>query len=384
MTPGLYLAWLQLTKRKGHFLAAIAGVAFAVTLMLGQIGLRDSLLETSTRLYQRFKADIIMTSWQYQFQQGAGALPERRIAQTLSVPGVQTCAPVRIGWGGLKNPDDYQVRQIVVIGVVPSEGVFDFEGQTAMIEALREPDTFLFDSNSRPMFGPIADRTRQQGAMPIELSQRQGRVVGLFALGPGFATDGHLITSDLTYRRVTAGLASPLPALGLIKVQPGADPRVVREELERTLPRDVRFVLRNDFLEQERQYWLKTSPIGFVFTAGLLIGLVVGSVVVYQILYTDVSNHLWEYATMKAMGYRDRQLFLLVVLQSILMSIIGFVPGVLIAKAIFMVTHQATLLPLELSVVRLTQVYFLTLSMCCGSGMLAMLVLRQADPADIF
>ncbi|MEO8025498.1 MAG: ABC transporter permease DevC [Bryobacteraceae bacterium] len=384
MTPGLHLAWLQLTKRKGHFFAAIAGVSFAVTLMLGQIGLRDSLLETSTRLYSRFRADIVMTSWQYQFQQGSGALPERRIVQVLGVPGVLSCAPVRIGWAGLKNPVDHQIRQIVLLGIQPGETVLDFDGQTTGFEALREPDTFLFDSDSRAMFGPLADQARRSGTIPIEVSQRQGRIVGLFELGPGFATDGHLITSDLTYRRVTAGIATPLPALGLIRVQPGSDVTQVIERLRESLPRDVRFVSAADFQEQERQYWLRTSPIGFVFTAGLLIGLVVGAVVVYQILYSDVSNHLWEYATMKAMGYRDRQLFLLVVEQSILMSIIGFIPGCLIAKGIFVVTHRATLLPLELSAARLSEVYFLTLLMCCLSGALAMFVLRSADPADIF
>jgi putative ABC transport system permease protein len=121
-----------------------------------------------------------------------------------------------------------------------------------------------------------------------------------------------------------------------------------------------------------------------VFTAGLLIGLVVGSVVVYQILYTDVSNHLWEYATMKAMGYRNRQLFRLVIAQSLLMSVLGFLPGCLIAKTIFLVTHRATLLPLDLQLDRLAAVYLLTTLMCCGSGMLAMFALRSADPADIF
>lgn len=384
MTAGPHLAWLQLTKRKGHFVAATAGVSFAVTLMLGQIGLRDSLLETSTRLYASMRADIVMTSWQYQFQQGSGVIPERRIAQALAVPGVVSSAPVRIAWGALRNPEDHQVRQIVLIGVSPSDQLFHLDGQTTTLRALQEPDTYLFDAHSRAMFGPLATMVRRSGRVPIELSQRQGEIVGLFELGPGFATDGHLITSDLTFRRVTAGISSPLPALGLIRLAPGAERAEVMERLRTALPPDVRFVAFPEFLEQERQYWLRTSPIGFVFTAGLLIGLVVGSVVVYQILYTDVSNHLWEYATMKAMGYRDQQLFLLVVEQSILMSVLGFIPGCLIAKVIFVITHNATLLPLDLLPARLTEVYILTLLMCTGSGMLAMLALRSADPADIF
>lgn len=384
MTAGLHFAWLQLTKRKSHFAAATAGVAFAVTLMLGQIGLRDSLLDTSTRLYSSLQADIVMTSWQYQFQQGAGNVPERRIFQARGVPGVASASGIQIGWAGLKNPLDYQVRQIVLIGIKPSDGELFLSGQTANFESLREPDTFFFDTNSREMFGPFARWVRQAGRAPVEVWQRRGNIVGLFELGPGFATDGHLITSDLTFRRVTAGIASPLPALGLIRLQPSADPQHVLSALRSSLPRDVRFSLLKDFLAEEKEFWLRTSPIGFVFTVGLLIGLVVGSVVVYQILYTDVSNHLWEYATMKAMGYRDGQLFSLVILQSILMSLIGFLPGCLIAKAVFAITHLYTLLPLEMTSLRLLQVYSLTFLMCCGSGMLAMLTLRSADPAEIF
>lgn len=384
MTAGTYLAWRQLSKQKGHFAAALAGVAFAVTLMLGQIGLRDSLLATATRLYLHLNADIVMTSWQYQFQQGTGVITERRFAQALAVAGVDSCAPLQIGWAALKNPSDYQEHQIVLLGFNPSDDVFRFDGQPVRFDALTENGSLLFDDHSRSMFGPIAAAARDARRVRVQASRHEADVVGLFRLGPGFGTDGYMITSDLTYRALTAGTSSPLPALGLIRIQPGADAKSVAHNLAAALPTDVRFVTMPDFIEQEQQYWLRVSPIGFVFTAGLLIGLVVGSVVVYQILYTDVSNHRAEYATMKAMGYRDGQLALLVLRQAELMSVLGFIPGALMADAIYAITRNATLLPLEMSFARLSQVYFLTLLMCAGSGAFAMLALRKADPAEIF
>ena len=136
MTAGTYLAWRQLSKQKGHFAAALAGVAFAVTLMLGQIGLRDSLLATATRLYLHLKADIVLTSWQYQFQQGTGVITERRFAQALAVPGVVSCSPLQIGWAALKNPSDYQEHQIVLLGFNPTDDVFRFDGQPVRFDAL--------------------------------------------------------------------------------------------------------------------------------------------------------------------------------------------------------------------------------------------------------
>jgi putative ABC transport system permease protein len=384
MTAGIHLAWLQLTKQKGHFLAALAGVAFAVTLMLGQIGLRDSLLTAAVRLYSHLNADIVMTSWQYQFEQGAGVIAEERFAQALAVPGVLSCAPLDIGWAALKNPVNYQEHQIVLLGLNPADDVFHFDGQHVKFDALTESGALLFDDESRAMFGPIAAQARAHEPVQVQASRREAEVVGLFRLGPGFGTDGHLIASDFTYRMLTTGTSSPLPALGLIRIRPGADASQVIRNLSATLPSDVRFATMPQFLEQEKNYWLRVSPIGFVFTAGLLIGLVVGSVVVYQILYSDVSNHRAEYATMKAMGYRDAQLSLLVMRQAVLMSVLGFIPGALLADAIYTITRNATLLPLEMTAARSAQVYLLTLLMCAGSGAFAMLALRKADPAEIF
>jgi putative ABC transport system permease protein len=382
MTAGTHLAWLQLTNQKGHFAAALAGVAFAVTLMLGQIGLRDSLLSTATRLYSHLNADIVMTSWQYQFQQGSGVVAEKRFAQARALPQVLSCAPLQIGWAALRNPLDRHEHQIVLLGSNPSDDVFRFDGQEVNIAALTRSETVLFDDQSRGMFGPIAAEVRARNALSVQISNREAEIVGLFRLGPGFGTDGHVIASDITFRTLTTG--SPLPALGLIRVRPGEDLAETIRSLTAALPSDVRFLPMPVFMEQEKEYWLKTSPIGFVFTAGLVMGLVVGSVVVYQILYTDVSNHRAEYATMKAMGYRDLQLALLVFRQAMLISVLGFIPGALMADAIYTVTRNATLLPLEMTFERSAQVYLLTLIMCGGSGAFAMLALRKADPAETF
>jgi putative ABC transport system permease protein len=382
MTAGTHLAWLQLTNQKGHFAAALAGVAFAVTLMLGQIGLRDSLLSTATRLYSHLNADIVMTSWQYQFQQGSGVIAGKRFAQARALPQVLSCSPLQIGWAALRNPSDGHEHQIVLLGSNPSDDVFRFDGQDVDLAALKQSGTLLFDDQSRAMFGPIAAQVRARHGLSVQISNRQADIVGLFRLGPGFGTDGHAIASDITFQALTTG--SPLPALGLIRIRPGEDIGQTIRSLTAALPSDVHFLPTQEFMEQEKGYWLKTSPIGFVFTAGLVMGLVVGSVVVYQILYTDVSNHRAEYATMKAMGYRDLQLALLVFRQAMLISVLGFIPGALMADAIYTVTRNATLLPLEMTAARSAQVYLLTLIMCGGSGLFAMLALRKADPAETF
>jgi putative ABC transport system permease protein len=115
-----------------------------------------------------------------------------------------------------------------------------------------------------------------------------------------------------------------------------------------------------------------------------MMGLFVGSIIVYQILYTDVSDHLGEYATLKAMGYRDRYLFGVVIQESVILSVFGFLPGIGISQLLYSFAARATLLPVHMTAARSVAVYGLTVCMCIFSGVLAMRRLKQADPADIF
>ena len=154
--------------------------------------------------------------------------------------------------------------------------------------------------------------------------------------------------------------------------------------LWRALPPDVRVLTRNEFVELERRYWATNTPIGFIFKIGVLMGLFVGCIIVYQILYTDVSSHLREYATLKAMGYTERFMFSVVMQQSFFLSILGFLPALLISEVVYIVTERMTLLPFHMTAGRIIVVYALTMLMCAASASLAVRRLKQADPAEIF
>ncbi len=381
MRAGPELAWLQLTKQKGHFLAAISGVAFAVALMFSQIGLRDALLISSTDLYRHLDADLIMTSWEYRFQQGTQFFPQARSTQALSVPGVLTAEPIWISLQPLENPETHRSATISVIGFRPATAVWRLDGKPNL-ERLTEPDTVLYDADSRSLFGPVDRLLARQGHVPLLAARHLVEAVGSFNLMPSFGTDGYLFMGDETYRSVSPGFAEPMVCA--IRLQPGADPASVLAELRAAMPPDVRFWTRDGLIEVEKRYWLEQSAVGVVFTAMLALAIVVGAVVVYQILYSDVTNHLPEYATMKAMGYADGKLFRLILLQSVYISVLGFACGEGFGEIIFVLLRRATLLPMALTVPRTLEVYGMTLAMCAVSGSLAMLALRGADPAEIF
>jgi len=187
----------------------------------------------------------------------------------------------------------------------------------------------LFDRSGRPEFGEAPADTI------AEVAGRKVKVAGDFGFGPAFTVDGTLLTSDLNFLRLYPGDPGQA-SMGLIKLRPDAGPvEAVRERLRAALreeqARDVRVLTLKELMQKERDYWNANTPIGFIFFLGVLVGLGVGCVVVYQILYTDVTDHLREYATLKAMGYPDAYLSWVVIWQAIFLSIAGFVAGTLAA-----------------------------------------------------
>jgi putative ABC transport system permease protein len=154
--------------------------------------------------------------------------------------------------------------------------------------------------------------------------------------------------------------------------------------LKAHLPNDVLVLTRQEFIEFERNYWSTNTPIGFIFSLGVTMGFIVGVIIVYQVLSTDVNAHMGEYATFKAMGYRNRYLLTVVFEEAVILAIIGFIPGVGIATGLYHLTRNATNLPLYMTLARGIFVFVLTMVMCAISGAIATRKLQSADPADMF
>lgn len=216
------------------------------------------------------------------------------------------------------------------------------------------------------------------------MRRRRIKVVGLFTLGASFGADGNLITSDVNFLRIFNNRQRGLIDIGVIKLKPGADVNAVTQELRNYLPQDVNVLTKQQFIDFERNYWASSTAIGFIFTLGTIMGFIVGTVIVYQILYTEVADHLAEYATLKAIGYTQNYLLTVILQEAFLLAVIGYIPGFAFALFMYSTARNATLLPVFMSIDRAILVLFLTIVMCFVSGAIAVRKLRSADPADIF
>jgi DevC protein len=215
-------------------------------------------------------------------------------------------------------------------------------------------------------------------------NNRKITVAGLFQLGTSFGSDGNLITSQLNFLRIFSQRQKGLIEVGLIKLKSGINADQFKQKLQIALPPDVIILTKQEWIDFEKNYWMTSTAIGFIFTLGVGMGLIVGIVVVYQILYTDVTEHLHEYATLKAIGYKHHYFLFLVFQEAFILAILGYVPGFLVASGLYHLAKQATLLPIMMTQERILLVFSLTLLMCFLAGAIAIQKLQAADPADIF
>lgn len=378
------LAWLLLTRQPARLAVAVAGIVFAGTLIFMQLGFREALFDASVTIHKRLDADLVIASPKSMSSSGLVGFPRRRLVQAMADPAVAGITPVHWKMILWRNPENRSTRSIFALGIEPSDSLFQGDSVTQQSKLLSQPGRIIFDERSRREFGPIAQWYREGRKVETEVSGVRLRVVGLVSLGPSFGADGNMVTSNETLLRLIPDHSPGSIELGLIRLVPGANAAEVAERLRRSLPPDVVIRTKKSFEDFEKNYWRNGTAIGFIFTLGSAMGFVVGCVIVYQILHSDVSEHLSEYATLMAMGYRFVDLINVVAREALFLALLGFPPALLGGLGLYVLVRAGTGLPASMDLPRVVLVFALILTMCMGSAALAMRKLLEADPAEIF
>ncbi len=386
------VAWLQLVRNKIRSLVAIAGIGFIVILMFMQLGFQDALYSSATQVHRNLRGDLILVSSQYKSLTAIQSFFRSRLYQALGFNGVESVSPIYLGFAKFKNPQNGEKYSIYVIGFEPGKPVINMSEVEKNIDKIKIPDVVLFDRNSRPEFGPVAQKFTQEKTEQIleifpfdSLRGYRVRVGGLFSLGPSFGVDGNLIVSDTTFLRIFPNSRpSEMIDVGVISLKPGTNPHQVLKQLQANLPDDVKVFTHQGFIEFEKQYWATRTPIGFILNLMLSMASVVGVVIVYQILYSNISTQLVAFATLKAIGYENNYFLKIVFQQALILSILGYIPGFIISLFLYDFAMDATKLPIMMSFHNAVLVFISTILMCMTSGGLAINKLRSTDPADIF
>jgi len=368
-----------------RLLVATGGIGFAVVLMFMQLGFRNALFDSTVAVHRQLNADLVMTSTARYTLSVKETFSRRRLMQAEACPGVESAWPlyVETALSIWKNPETGQGYPIRVLAFDPAHPVLAIAGLADQQHLLKTPGGMLVDRRSKGDYGaPVVGNS-------VELANHKTRIVGMFDLGTDFSNDGNVILSDRDY---SAYFSLPMSKhdkladvdVGLIKLKPGADPKKVLAEVQAAVEDDVLVQTRQQFIDRELAFWKKSTPIGFIFFLGTVMGFIVGVVICYQILYSDIDDHMPEFATLKAMGYANRYFVSVVLQESLWLSAFGFLPGIVVAAMLYAALGWATGLLLDLTAPRVIGVLFLTVMMCVVSGCLALRRVFQADPAELF
>jgi putative ABC transport system permease protein len=376
------LAWSQLSHQKVRLAVGLAGISFANILIFMQVGFRAAMFDGVSRVQEHLKGDLFLVNRTGQFL-GNKTFSKAQLYRANAIEGIASVDPLYYSRTSWVNPKTKELADVNIIAFNPARSVMDLPEINGQLGTIVQQDTILFDSKSLTSLGPVSELFNAGESVNTEVSGRKLWVGGLYSLGSSLFKQGHIVMSDTNYLRVVGQAGADEVHVGIITLEPGTNPAAVVQGLQRLLPQDIKVLNRQEFIALEQDYWAKQPP-GIIFNFGTVMGFIVGIVIVYQVLYTDVNDHLPEYATLKAIGYADLQLLGIIFQEALILGVLGFLPGFACSIGMYGLLGSLTRVAIVMRIDVALQVFILTLLMCLISAAIAVRKLQSADPADVF
>lgn len=371
------LAWRMLIDRPGRFALSVLGVGFAVVVMFTELGFLNGITDSSANFADLLDADLVVAHREQEHLKSGTEFLAFHLQQIRDVPGVERALPLYLSANYWSNPQDGSRNRVLIVGVDLDDPMLRLPALTAHRAELAQMDTVLFDRRARDELGVVAPGTRSR------LAGHPVRVVGLFELGPNFAYEGHLVMSSVNFLRLP-GQSADTVDVGMIRLRPGEDRATVRRRIEARVGQYLEVMTPAEMAKRERNYTTEHAPIGIVFGLGLLVGFAIGTVVCYQILFNEVSDHLPQFAMIKAIGHRPGFIAGIVLQEALILSFGGYAAGLAAGFGLYAFLEHGTALRMDLTPPRAAVVLVLASGMCLLAGRLALKKVTTADPADLF
>ncbi len=397
------VALLNLLSQPARTLACVLGVSFALLLIFMQLGFRGAVANTANIVYGKLQGDLVLRSCDYVHLYEPRMFDRGWMRMVQGHPMVQRVDPFFIMLMRWQNPPrpsectqappDGSFRTVGMMAMEVDHPVFNIPEIQDQLDKLKNPDALLVDRATRAEYGPgnCKQFSDIDIGSPLELGNRLTHIAGHFQLGTGLATNGAVLLSDVGYSLRSGVDTRQRVSLGLVRLQPGVDPQQAKLSLIKWLgqrdPRslqEMQILTMKEQLEWERARWLRETPIGMIFTMGVILSMIIGAAIVYMILANDVSNRLPEYATLKAMGYSHASLARIVLMQSWLLGLLSYLPAALVSYLLYELTAGLSKIPTTMTWERIVGVLVMALAMCSFSGIMAMFRLWRAEPASLF
>jgi putative ABC transport system permease protein len=369
------LARKNLLHDRLRFVITVAGVAFAVTLVLVQVGLFMGLLDKSTVTIRNAGADLWVTSHNTPNVDFARTFPETAVLRARSVPGVERADNLIVSFMNIQLPNGALEGALVYALEDFSAWRLPWSVPEGVPEDLRRGYSLLMDRSAALRYGAFAVGEQR------EILGRRFRIVGTTREAASFTTTPIVFMDYRNAQELQETLRGNTTYV-LVKLAPGADARAVQAELRRRLPyNDV--LTRDEWALQSRNYWVKSTGLGMSMGVTVFLGVLVGIVIVAQTLYTSAVEHIKEFGTVKAIGGSNLDIYRILGEQALIAAFLGFALGALfsyLARPLMAAIHLNVLLTPGFSAV----VFAGTVLMCLGSALFSFRRVASIDPALVF
>ena len=372
------IARKMLLHKKARLAMSLSAMAFTVVIMLMEMGFFNGINDSQARLATYFNADLVMMDIRSIHLNKYATMDRSRMMQAMGFEEVLEVVPVYKGLVGMKNPQTGLTKVIFVMAFPPESNPLSLPNYDQVKEVLKKQGTVVFDIKSRRIFGKI------ELGQDIEISERKYRVGGFVELGPNFSIDGTILMSDATWLWGRWGQESEKAAYGLLRTRPGTDIPALKQRILDRLPRDIIVLTPEEIRKREVIHTIKAVPLGAIFGVGMVIGFIIGVIICYQILYNEITDHMPQYATLRAMGFSDRFLRKTVVQEALWLSVLGFIPGLAFGYLLYAIIEYYTGILMFLTVGRIAVIFCFTIFMCAIGGLIAVKRVTSADPASLY
>lgn len=372
----LTLALRNFTHDRLRSAVTIVGIVFAVVLLAVQLGLYISASRMITGAVDNATADLwVMPFGTPSFDEGAPLLGSMERHQVLAVKGVVRATPLVTGFADWRRPDSATSSVVVVGADVDSDSLQPWTIVAGDVANLNDPDGVGVDRSYLTDLGVA-------GIGDIGHVEDTRARVRLVTDGIRSFTQSPYIFTTAQRARNMFGARSQAATFLLVQVQIGSDIDAIRDDIASRL-KNAEVLTTSEFRRRNLQQWLFNTGAGMALIGGALLGLIVGTVIVSQTLYSSTKDHLREYATLRALGSPSKYLYKVVLTQAALCALIGYGFGISVAVMLARASLD-TPMPIIVTPFLAAGLFVLTVGMAGIAAAAAILKVMEIDPASVF
>jgi putative ABC transport system permease protein len=369
------LASRNLFQDRLRFVATVVGIVFSIVLVTVQMGLFLSFERMVTTMIDHASADLWIVPLGTKCFEDPSLLDERDSTHALSVQGVTDAVPVVIGFTQWTVPSGGTTPVFIIGSSTSAAGLHPWNVVQGNLDALSTPHAVAIDQTYFGRLGitRIGDST--------EIRDQRAQVMAITNGIRSFTTTPYVFTA-LDRAQAYMGTSSGRVSYFLVHVSPGADIAAVRKLLLANLAK-VEVLTPDEFRGRSRAFWLLGTGAGAALFAGALLGVIVGTVIVAQTLYSSTKDHLSEFATLRAIGSSGVYIHKIIICQALLSAVIGFFLAACVCLIIVAATAE-TALPILMTPLLTLALFLLTVLMCVASAVAAIVQVMRIDLARVF